>query len=168
MRHLVAAAPLLALLALSAGAAPGTLQPHRIDMKKLTPIMTVDAIEPCLPFWTERLGFEITATVPHGDAIGFAMLQRGNVELMYQSRASVEEDLGAASVETGHDGLVERMAAGTTTLFIEVDSVDDVVGALEGVDVVVPRRQTFYGMDEIFVRAPCGTLVGFAAQVAGG
>ena len=60
------------------------------------------------------------------------------------------------------------MAGGTTTLFIEVDAVDDVVGALEGADVVVPRRQTFYGMDEIFVRAPCGTLVGFAAQVAGG
>jgi uncharacterized glyoxalase superfamily protein PhnB len=137
-------------------------------MKKLTPIMTVDAIEPCLPFWTERLGFEITATVPHGDAIGFAMLQKGDVELMYQSRASVEEDLGPASAETGHAGIVESMAAGTTTLFIEVDAVDDVVAALEGADVVVPRRKTFYGMDEIFVRAPCGTLVGFAAQVAGG
>jgi hypothetical protein len=30
---------------------------------------------------------------------------------------------------------------------------------------VVPRRQTFYGMDEIFVQAPCGTVVGIAAKV---
>lgn len=28
---------------------------------------------------------------------------------------------------------------------------------------VVPRRQTFYGVDEIFVREPGGNMVGFAA-----
>jgi uncharacterized glyoxalase superfamily protein PhnB len=135
------------------------------SMKKATPIMTVDEIEPCLPFWTERLGFEITATVPHEERLGFAMLQKGGVELMYQSRASVEADLGPAGVESGHADLGTRMADGMTTLFIEVETLDPVVEALEGADVVVPRRQTFYGMDEIFVMAPCGTLVGFAAPV---
>ena len=59
-------------------------------MKKATAIIVVDAIEPCLPFWTDALGFELTATVPHEDAIGFAMLQGGDVGLMYQSRASVD------------------------------------------------------------------------------
>jgi uncharacterized glyoxalase superfamily protein PhnB len=136
-------------------------------MNKLTPIMTVDAIEPCLPFWTERLGFEITGTVPHGDSVGFAMLQKGNVELMYQTFTSVAEDLGAAANASGHADLVDRMRAGATTLFIEVDALDPLVPALDGADVVVPRRQTFYGMDEIFVRAPCGTLVGLAAKVGG-
>lgn len=135
-------------------------------MKKATPIMTVDAIEPCLPFWADRLGFEITATVPHGDAIGFAMLQKGAVELMFQSRASVEDDLGASGAAAGFPDLAQRMAGSMTTLFIEVDDLDPVVAALEGAQVVVPRRQTFYGMDEIFVMAPCGTLVGFAARVA--
>jgi uncharacterized glyoxalase superfamily protein PhnB len=168
MRNLVLAAPLLVSLALPAVDASRTPRTEEIGMKKLTPILTVDAIEPCLPFWTERLGFEITATVPHGDHIGFAMLQKGGVEVMYQSRGSIEEDLGPAATASGHDDLVRSMAGGTTTLFIEVDAIDDVMGALEGADVVVPRRQTFYGMDEIFVRAPCGTLVGFAAQVAGG
>lgn len=136
-------------------------------MKKATPIMTVEAIEPCLPFWTGRLGFEVTATVPHGPALGFAMLQKGNVELMYQSHASLAEDLGPAGEATGHPGLPDRLAGSTTTLFIEVEALDPVVEALEGADVVVPRRQTFYGMDEIFVMAPCGTLVGFAAPLAG-
>ena len=46
--------------------------------------------------------------------------------------------------------------------------LDPVVSALEGADVVQPRRQTFYGMDEIFVRAPCGTVVGFAARLEQG
>jgi uncharacterized glyoxalase superfamily protein PhnB len=131
-------------------------------VKKVTPLITVDEIEPCLPFWTETLGFEVTATVPHEDKVGFAMLQRGGVELMYQSRGSVAADLGATSSDAG---LADRLADGVTTLFIEVEALDPVVAALEDAEVVVPRRQTFYGTDEIFVRAPCGTLVGFAARI---
>jgi len=152
--------------ALSAQAPPAT---PGSSMNKITPILTVDAIEPCLPFWTDALGFELTATVPHGDAMGFAMLNRGNLEVMYQTRASVEEDLGPAGAAEGHPDLAERMAAGMATLFVQVEAIDPVIEALgEGMDVVVPRRETFYGMDEIFVRAPCGTLVGFAAPVEGG
>jgi len=155
---------LLAMAALAATFLPFQPEPQ---MKKATPIMTVEAVEPCLPFWTD-LGFEVTATVPHGEALGFAMLNKGNVELMYQSLASVAEDLGPAGEATGHPGLPQQLASSTTTLFIEVEALDPVVAALADADVVVPRRQTFYGMDEIFVRAPCGTLVGFAAQGTGG
>ena len=36
-------------------------------MNKATPLITVDEIEPCLPFWTDGLGFELTVTVPHED-----------------------------------------------------------------------------------------------------
>ncbi len=129
-------------------------------MKKITPLITVDAIEPCLSFWN-GLGFEVTAQVPHDDALGFAMLTHGDLVLMYQSQASVQADLGESGAP---DGMAEEMARSTVTLFIEVDDLDDVIDAMEGYDVLVPRRQTFYGMDEIFVRAPCGTVVGFAAR----
>jgi uncharacterized glyoxalase superfamily protein PhnB len=130
-------------------------------MKKISPIIAVDEIEPCLLFWT-GLGFEVTAEVPHEDKIGFAMLHAGDVDLMYQSRASIAADLESSGAPTG---LADELAGSTTTLFVEVESVDDVLENLEDAEVVVPRRQTFYGMDEIFVRAPCGTLVGFAARV---
>ena len=128
-------------------------------MKSLTPLITVDAIEPCLPFWTERLGFEVTGTMPHDDALGFAMLQRGAVEITYQTRSSLADD--APSV-------LDLIGEGHTPLFIQVESIDPLVEALAGVEVVVPRRTTFYGMDEIFGLAPCGTVVGFAAPVGGG
>jgi uncharacterized glyoxalase superfamily protein PhnB len=124
----------------------------------------VDAIEPCLAFWTDQLGFEITGTVPHEDSIGFAMMQKGGVELMYQNRASIDTDLGASEA---HSGLGEELTTGTMTLFIEIEDLDSVIESLVEPEVVVPRRQTFYGMDELFVRAPCGTLVGFAAKIAG-
>ena len=119
--------------------------------KRLTPILNVEAIEPCLPFWTDRLGFVLTTEVPDGDRLGFVILQKDGVELMYQTHASLSQDVPAVA-EQGRDGL----------LFIEVDDVDAVARALEGIEVVVPMRTTFYGAREIFVRAPCGTVVGFA------
>ncbi len=132
-------------------------------MKKVTPILTVEAVEPCLPFWT-GLGFEITASVPEGDALAFAMLQRGPVELMYQSRASIDADLGASGAPAE---LASELAGSTATLFVEVEDLEAVIESLGDAEVIVPRRTTFYGMDEIFVRTPCGTLVGFAAKSEG-
>jgi uncharacterized glyoxalase superfamily protein PhnB len=133
-------------------------------MKKVTPLITVEAIEPCLPFWRDRMGFEVTVTVPHEDALGFAILVKDGLELMYQTRASIDADLGESGAPAG---LASEMASSTSTLFIEVESLDDVIAALGDTEVLVPRRQTFYGMDEIFVRPPCGTVVGFAAPVEG-
>ena len=132
-------------------------------MKQITPLITVDEIEPCLPFWT-ALGFELMATVPHDDKIGFAMLNHGDLVLMYQSAASVEADLGASGAPSG---LAAEMGASTAALFVEVEDLESVIEATQGSEVIVPRRQTFYGMDEIFVRAPCGTVVGFAHKVEG-
>lgn len=121
-------------------------------MKKLTPVLNVDAIEPALPFWVDRLGFEKTAEVPHEGALGFVMLKHGDVEIMYQTVASVEADLGKAA----------GIPLGGTSLFIEVNDLDDVARRLEGVPHVIPRRKTFYGADEIVVREPGGSLVIFA------
>jgi len=134
-------------------------------MNKSTLIVTVNEIEPCLSFWTGALGFEVTATVPHGERMGFAMLHGGSVELMYQSRASLEDDLGPASEKAGFPHLIEELASSRATLFVTVDALDPIIAALGDATVVVPRRQTFYGTDEIFVMAPCGTLVGFAAHI---
>jgi len=134
-------------------------------MKKATPLITVDAIEPCLPFWTEGMGFELTATVPEEGAFDFAMLQNGAVELMYQSRASIDADLGASGAPADLGG---TLAEDTAALFIEVESLDDVLEGLGDATILVPRRKTFYGMDEVFVRAPCGTVIGFAARTAEG
>ena len=66
-----------------------------MDMKRLTPVLYVEEIEPVLDFW-KRLGFEVTAEVPEGDQLGFVILQSGPVELMYQTRTSVEKECAGA------------------------------------------------------------------------
>ena len=121
-------------------------------MKKLTPVLYVEEIEPCLPFWVDRLGFEKIAEVPEGDRLGFVILKKSDVEIMYQTRASVQNDVPALA----------DTPMGGTLLFIEVEDLDAVERALEGVDVVFPRRTTFYGAQEIGVREPCGNAVTFA------
>jgi len=125
-------------------------------IRKITPIMQVTEIEPVLSFWTDRLGFEITAQVPHGDKIGFALLVKDGYEVMYQAQASVEADAP----------VLLSLPLGGTILFIEVDDIDAIENALEGTEIVVPRRQTFYGSTEIFVREPAGNVVGFAQFAA--
>ena len=124
-------------------------------LKKLTPVIMVDAIESCLPFW-ERLGFTKTAEVPEGDRLGFVILQKDSVEIMYQTHESVEKDAA---------GLVPRAQGTGAAFFIEVSDVGSIQRALDGVEIVVPRRQTFYGMDEIGVREPGGHVVMFAQPI---
>ena len=134
------------------------------SIHSISPLITVARIEPCLEFWTERLGFELVATVPEDpDApedsdlpLGFAMLVSGETSVMLQSGGSLDLDL---------PGLSEEVVPATTMLFIKVDDLDAFVPRLEGLEVVHDRRTTFYGMDEIFVRSPCGTIVGLAAPM---
>ena len=122
------------------------------SMKKLTPLLFVDEIEPALPFWVDRLGFEVTAQVPQDDRLGFVILKKGDLELMYQTQESVQHDIPelAQSPKKG------------SFLFFEVENLDDVVKALEGIEPVIPRRKTFYGADELIVREPAGNVVTFA------
>jgi catechol 2,3-dioxygenase-like lactoylglutathione lyase family enzyme len=131
--------------------------------KKLTPVVPVDAIEPLLPFWRDRLGFEVTAEVPHEDRLGFVILVRGDTELMLQTHESIRAD---------DPRMVEVIRPGTSVLFFEVDSLAGVEAALEdlsdGAEVLIPRRKTFYGSTEVWVRAPDGTVAGFAEFGGGG
>ena len=124
-----------------------------MTVKKITPVLLVNEVEPCVTFWKERLGFEVAIEVPEGDKIGFVSLQRAGVELMYQSYASVEKD--SSFLAQGH-------GRGPTFLYIEVDSLDDVIAATKGAGVVMPERTAFYGAREIGVKDPAGHVLTFA------
>ncbi|HSR52404.1 MAG TPA: VOC family protein [Acidobacteriota bacterium] len=119
-------------------------------MKKLAPVLVVDEIEPCLPFWY-KLGFEKTVEVPEGDTLGFVILKKGPVEIMYQTQRSVEKDLPSLAKESYH-----------SALFIEVDALDPVIEAMKGTEALFPERRTFYGAREIGYREPGGNAVTFA------
>jgi len=136
-------------------------------MKKLTPVIIVEEIEPCLSFWADRLGFRKTAEVPEAEKLGFVILEKQNVEVMYQTRLSVAKDVGIAAEGTmqPHSGSINP-DKDRVSLYIQAEKLDDLITALEGCEVVVPERTTFYGAREFGVREPGGTVVLFAEFAA--
>ncbi len=54
-----------------------------MKFRKSTAVLFVEEAEPCIAFWVERFGFTKTMDVPEGDKIGFAILAKDEVELMY-------------------------------------------------------------------------------------
>jgi len=124
-------------------------------MNKLTPNLIVDNIEACLEFWVGRLGFEKVTEVLDGERLGFVILQRGKVELMLQSQASLSKDVAPAA-----------RVAYRTVVYCEVPKLAAARKALEGWPLVVPERTTFYGARELIVNDPAGNLV-FLAEHGG-
>jgi uncharacterized glyoxalase superfamily protein PhnB len=137
-------------------------QPHHseekkaMNVKRITPVLFVKEIETVLPFWVEKLGFTKAIEVPHGNKLGFVALQKGSTEIMYQSYASVAEDVP----------VLAEIEKGPTFLYIEVDDLDAVVQALKTAKIVQPERTAFYGMREVGFQEPGGHYVTFAQPVA--
>jgi uncharacterized glyoxalase superfamily protein PhnB len=127
-------------------------------LRALAPVLIVDAVEPCVKFWTDRFDFALENQVPGPDgALVFASVKKDGVEVMYQTRASViADDPSQANDLNGH----------SAALFITVPTVadlDEIESRATGAPVVKPRHDTFYGSTELYVREPGGTVVGFAA-----
>jgi len=135
--------------------------PH-LGYNSVTPVLIVERAEPTRDFFRDRLGFEETATVPHGDRLGFAILRKDGVEIMVQTHASVLDDVGADAARAVNETISNRGAVG---LYVSVSDVELVVPAIADADVIVPLRKTFYGMHEITIREPGGHAVTFASRL---
>jgi uncharacterized glyoxalase superfamily protein PhnB len=125
-----------------------------MEISKLTPVLFVEEIEPCLEFWTDRLAFEKAVEVPDGANLGFVILTRGNVEIMYQTFASREKDIPG----------LEKLSQGPSFLYIDVKGLDSIAAALSGYEIFLAERTTFYGARELGIKDPAGNLVIFAEK----
>ena len=130
-------------------------------VRKATPVLIVDRIEPVIPFW-RKLGVAATTEVPDGNAndgrLAFVILAAGGVEVMYQTIASIKEDLlkSASVKEAFHTGPQQ------TTLFVEVSELAEVERQLRDEKLIMPRRTTFYGSTEVGYADPAGNIIVFA------
>jgi uncharacterized glyoxalase superfamily protein PhnB len=129
-----------------------------MNVKRITPVLLVNEIEPVIPFWVEGLGFTKTIEVPDGNQLGFVTFQKGTAEVMYQTFASVEKD---APPE-----MSAQARKGPTYLYMEVDNLEAVLAAMKSVKMVMPVRTAFYGMKEFGVQDPGGHFITFAQPVA--
>ncbi|HXA86661.1 MAG TPA: VOC family protein [Candidatus Dormibacteraeota bacterium] len=127
------------------------------EVKKITAILFAEDLEPCIRFWTERMGFQKTIEVPEGNKIGFAILEKNGLELMYQSFASAEKDNAATGA---------AVRKGPSFLYIEVADLNAALQATQGAEIVMPVRTTFYHSREFGIKDPAGHFLIFAQQGA--
>jgi len=128
-------------------------------LQKVTPVLVVEKIEPVVEFW-KKLGVMPVTEVPAADGLAFVIFSTAGVEIMYQSIASVQEDLvAAASVKEAF-----RPGSQQTTLYIEVSDLAEVESRLKGEKLILPRRKTFYGATEVAYAEPAGNIIVFAER----
>lgn len=123
-------------------------------INKSTPILHVKSVEPSVKFWTERFGFKQTIEVPEGDHTGFAAVENGVMELMFQTYAGMKDN------PVSH--LAKAADQGPSFVFMEVSDIQAVSAGLNGADVVEPLHESPYGAKEIVVREPGGHFVIFS------
>ena len=126
----------------------------RTMINKSTPILHVKTVEPSVEFWRGRFGFKTAIQVPEGDHIGFAAIENGNIELMYQTYEGMKGD--------GANPLAKAAEQGPSFIFMEVTDITKVIEALKGAEVVQGVHDTPYGAKEVIAREPGGHFVIFS------
>jgi uncharacterized glyoxalase superfamily protein PhnB len=122
---------------------------------EIVPILTVEKIEPSMPFWVDKLGFENKSEVRDGARLAFVILEKNGARLMLQTRAAALKD--APVLVSPHDA--------PALLYVVVDDLGPIRSRIAECDIVVPERVMPYGKREIAVREPGGHFVMFAAPV---
>lgn len=142
----------LTVVALAANSSAHSNKEIKAMIDRSTPILHVKAVEPSVKFWTERFGFKTTITVPEGDHIGFAALESGSIELMFQTYQGMKSDAS----------LSKAAEQGPSFIFMEVPDINAVNKALEGAEIIQGIHESSYGAKEIVAREPGGHFVIFS------
>jgi uncharacterized glyoxalase superfamily protein PhnB len=126
-------------------------------LKKLTPNLMVEDVNRTIAFYTEVLGFETVATVPEAGQLDWAWMQRDDVQVMFQARASLDEEIPA---------LKDVPIGASQTFYIEVTGVQELYAQLtDKVEIVADLHTTFYGTSEFAFRDLNGYILSFSEAV---
>ena len=122
--------------------------------KKTDPNLMVEDVNQTVDFYKNMLGFDVLATVPETGQFNWAMLKQGNVEMQFQTRASLSEEIPAFK---------DRAIGGALTLYIDVEDVTALHNALKDkVAIVQAMHTTFYGTQEFAIEDCNGFVLSFS------
>ena len=134
-------------------------------LKKLTTNMMVEDVNRTVEFYHNVLGFELVmavpknsqevlTTMPKNQELVYALMKGGNVEMMFQARKSLTEDLPVFK---------DAKIGGSLTFYIEVEDIKEWYAKLkDNISIVKELHTTFYGMQEFYIRDCNGYILGFA------
>jgi uncharacterized glyoxalase superfamily protein PhnB len=161
-----------AILVISATLLVGCKDKKQADIKgenimynKLTTNMMVEDINRTVDFYSDVLGFEfvmgvpedsqeIVTTMQEGQALGFAIMKCGDIEMMFQAKKSLTEEIPEFSgMEIG----------GSLAFYIDVEDVKGLYAELKDkVTIIKDMKTTFYGKQEFYIRDCNGYILTFA------
>lgn len=135
--------------------------------KKLTPALMVADVKTTVEFYKNILGFELVMALPKDSKeilvkistdkeLIFAMMKSDNVEIMFQEKNNLWEDVPALKgVNIG----------ASVTFYIETEKVKELFEKLKGkVEIVKELHTTWYGMQEFYIKDCNGYILTFAKQ----
>jgi len=117
-------------------------------VQKITVNLVVESVDACLPFWEGRLGFDKAVEVEEDDGLSFVILEKNGLEIIMQTFKGLAEDVPELSATTYK-----------SFIYIDVDDLGPLRGALVDHPKVIPERETFDGNKELIVRDPAGNVV---------
>ncbi len=138
-----------------------------MKFNKLTPNLMVEDVAQTLDYYLEVLGFEFVMSVPQGsqqvkmtfetsETLDYGMVKHGTVELMFQARHSLAEELPLFD---------EMNVGGSFTCYVELEGLDEYFGKIKDkVDVVSGPANKFYGMREFCIRDCNGYFLAFGER----
>ena len=122
-------------------------------MESLSPNMYVNDVKDTMDFY-RKLGFNSIMTVPEGaEEPVWAMMQNGNVTIMFESIKNIDGQLPEISRQTG----------GALLLYIKVEDVNALFESVKDqVNVLKEPHNTFYGATEFMIQDCNGFVLTFA------
>lgn len=122
-------------------------------MESLSPNIYVSDVSNTIEFYS-KIGFKSIMTVPeNGEDPVWAMMQSGNVTLMFESFKNIEGRLPEISRQNGGSLLLYIKVKNISSLF---NSMKDHVTILQGLE------KTFYGATEFMIKDCNGFVLTFA------
>ena len=131
-----------------------------VSFDSLSPNLIVADVNRSVKFYKDVLGFTQIASVPESGTYNWAMVLRGSITIMFQTLASIKEDVPLLQLSEG------RSAA---TFYIKVKGLDELMKSITAkMKLSVDLRTTFYNEREFAVNDPDGNVIMFAEDKTAG
>ncbi len=138
-----------------------------MKIKKLSPNFEVRDIKKTVDFYTEHFGFTLVMAVPENQdgidqilssnkAYVYAMMQKDNLELMFEHTDSFKQDIAFAK---------DLDIGATVSFYMEIEGIKDFYNSLKNKNLQTTKlKTTWYGMQEFYIKDLNGYILGFAEK----